>query len=564
MAVSKKISALPSLAGAQTGSDLLPLVDVSQPAPLENVKSTLDLFFGNVPSRSIFNPPATATPTVAYFAARTPADTALTGDTEAVGIQLGGDASLGTVTRQFTAGGAAFAVQREIVAVAPTYSAPAAETISQAATVAITNQPQAGTNMTLTNAYALWVQAGLTRLDGNFLNSAAARTGTAPPYAAIRTPADTALTASAEAIGLQLGGDSAQASVTRTFATGALATQRELLAVAPTYAFAGASTITTAATFTITAAPAAGTNATITNSYALWVQAGKSQLAGVVTVAPAARTGTAAIVFQVVTPADTALTAGTESILNQFGGSTAQATVTRQFATGALTTQRENLFVAPTYGFVGASTITTAATVAITGAPAAGTNATITNSYALFVQAGMTRLQGVVRVQPGAGATGFMTATGLYFTDVTQRNNTGTSETVLSTVTLEGNFFGTIGDVLIARFDGVVQGASSGSNFFRVYFGGTASGTGGTKIFESTVTNTGIGLTLWIWRWNTTNTVLWSWDAVYDTSATHNRGTIGSLDFTGNLVLESRGISTVDGSNEITNNATAVYKGVTP
>jgi hypothetical protein len=55
MATSKKISALPSLAGAQVGSDLLTLVDVSQPAATENVKSTLDLFFGNVPSSTIVN-----------------------------------------------------------------------------------------------------------------------------------------------------------------------------------------------------------------------------------------------------------------------------------------------------------------------------------------------------------------------------------------------------------------------------------------------------------------------------------------------------------------------------
>lgn len=112
---------------------------------------------------------------------------------------------------------------------------------------------------------------------------------------------------------------------------------------------------------------------------------------GIVGVSAAARTGTAAQVFRVLTPADTALTASTQSVLNQFGGDASLATVTRQFSTGALTTQRENVFVAPTYGFVGASTITNAATVSITGAPAAGTNATITNSYALRAEAGNIR-----------------------------------------------------------------------------------------------------------------------------------------------------------------------------
>lgn len=67
---------------------------------------------------------------------------------------------------------------------------------------------------------------------------------------------------------------------------------------------------------------------------------------------------------------------------------------TVQFATGALTTQRAMRIQAPTYGFVGASTITDAYTVAIGGAPVAGTNATITRSWALAVQSGNTQLAG--------------------------------------------------------------------------------------------------------------------------------------------------------------------------
>jgi hypothetical protein len=70
---------------------------------------------------------------------------------------------------------------------------------------------------------------------------------------------------------------------------------------------------------------------------------------------------------------------------------------TVQFATGALTTQRAFLIQAPTYGFVGASTITNAATFAISGAPVAGTNATLTNSYALWVQAGIAQFDGTIQ-----------------------------------------------------------------------------------------------------------------------------------------------------------------------
>jgi F5/8 type C domain len=63
-------------------------------------------------------------------------------------------------------------------------------------------------------------------------------------------------------------------------------------------------------------------------------------------------------------------------------------TAGRQWATGALTTQREVLITAPTYSFVGASTITDAATFAIAGAPIKSTNATITNTYGLLIQSG--------------------------------------------------------------------------------------------------------------------------------------------------------------------------------
>lgn len=50
---------------------------------------------------------------------------------------------------------------------------------------------------------------------------------------------------------------------------------------------------------------------------------------------------------------------------------------TVQFGTGTLALQRAFVVQAPTYGFVGASTVTLAATMAIAGPPAAGTNATL-------------------------------------------------------------------------------------------------------------------------------------------------------------------------------------------
>lgn len=61
---------------------------------------------------------------------------------------------------------------------------------------------------------------------------------------------------------------------------------------------------------------------------------------------------------------------------------------TVQFTSGALTTQRAIYVRAPTYAFTSASTLASASTFAISGAPSAGTNATITDPYALSVEGG--------------------------------------------------------------------------------------------------------------------------------------------------------------------------------
>lgn len=70
-------------------------------------------------------------------------------------------------------------------------------------------------------------------------------------------------------------------------------------------------------------------------------------------------------------------------------------------------TQRAMVVQAPTYSnSTLTDTITTAATVAITGAPAAAGGITITNAYAFWVQAGVTTLAGGLNVGTGTGASG--------------------------------------------------------------------------------------------------------------------------------------------------------------
>jgi hypothetical protein len=111
---------------------------------------------------------------------------------------------------------------------------------------------------------------------------------------------------------------------------------------------------------------------------------------------PASVTG-ANSVFLFRTPLDTGQTASTEQIGFEFD----MATNTVQHSTGALATSRDFLIKARTHRFVGASTLTDAATFAISGPPIAGTNATITNTYALWVQTGNVNLGESVNVKTG-------------------------------------------------------------------------------------------------------------------------------------------------------------------
>jgi len=305
----------------------------------------------------------------------------------------------------------ALVTQRAVAITAPTYAFVGASTITTAATFAITGAPQPGLNATITNAYALWVQAGTSQFAGavncattatvsglltlngpsnNLLVSPSATTGTFNPMVSVTGAANTAVTASTEANDININ----LARIVQ-WATGALTTQRAFLVQAPTYAFVGASTITNAATFAITGAPAAGTNATLTHSYALWVQTGQSEFDGLLnatataTLSSTVTTSGVQTVWTVAGSNDTNQTASTEKISVNYNLSH-----TVQWATGAIATQREFVINAPTYAFVGASTITSAATLAIVNAPQLGTNASITNAYALWVQNGKTLLNG--------------------------------------------------------------------------------------------------------------------------------------------------------------------------
>lgn len=120
---------------------------------------------------------------------------------------------------------------------------------------------------------------------------------------------------------------------------------------------------------------------------------------GGVLVGTVAGTGTKDPALTITPGAHTVLTASTEYVDLNFN-----LARTLQFATGALATQRSVRIQAPTLAAVAASTITTAATVDVSGAPIAGTNATITNGIAARIAAGYSGAKALQLIMGGSGS----------------------------------------------------------------------------------------------------------------------------------------------------------------
>ena len=284
--------------------------------------------------------------------------------------------------------------------------------------------------------------------------------------------------------------------------------------------------------------------------------------------------------------AHTGLTASAEIIDVNY-----QLTRIVQRATGAVTTQRAFLITAPTYSFVGASIITEAATFAISGAPTAGTNATISNAYALWVQGGITRLGGDLLGSATQNIFNTVTTTANIIgaaTSITMGAASGTATIRNTTVALSGgtltgaatqNVFNTtsttvnaFGAATTATFGGTPTGAltvnfftnataSANTKTLNIGTGGAASSTtninigstsGGTITFNSTIVGQATQNIF-----NTVSTTVNCFDAAttFNLSAT-NAGALTANLFTGatgNIINKIINIGTNGVSGSITN-----------
>jgi len=359
-----------------------------------------------------------------YFKIGAPPDVTLTGDTEAIGIQLIGSG----ITRQFSQAGGAFALQREIVINPVTYAFTSADTITSAINVDFNGSPIQGTNATLTNSYVarmtpsaaahhgLWIEhvssatGDLLRLGINGTNIVRYAAASGPKINSVFSNAALA-TNSADGF-IYYPSTAGTPTGTPTSFTGTVPTVVDTTN-SRFYGFiSGAWVNLTGAGGGGSPGGSDGQLQYRVNSTTFGGVAGSnSDTNGVVSLAPTAVATGSPVTFSVTGAAHTNLTTATENTDLNFNLS-----ATKQFATGAITLNRDVRIQARTLAFVGASTVTRAVTLDVTS-PIAGTNATLTNSNALrlkasanghtplYIESGASPTADIVQLTADAGTT---------------------------------------------------------------------------------------------------------------------------------------------------------------
>lgn len=222
---------------------------------------------------------------------------------------------------------------------------------------------------------------------GGFTSSQGVATSGTPAILTLTQGAHTGLTASTEVIGVNFN-----LGATKTWATGAISLQREAVISAPTYAFAGASTITTAGTFNVPNAPIAGANATITTDAAIIVgnvawKSSNGTSNGILILPPGINNGIGAVT----TRHGLGITSGGTVSL---GDQTATLQNLASLNLDAITYSSTTLV----------RTVTNAATLSIAGPPANGGNITFSSGpYSLHVKSGISKFDGYVDLSGIAG-----------------------------------------------------------------------------------------------------------------------------------------------------------------
>lgn len=300
----------------------------------------------------------------------------------------------------------------------PTIAASSATTYTHCATVYITNAPIAGSNVTITNPYALLIDDGDVRMDAKLI----VHSGGSAPSAALGT-GNLALSAAAwgvNGVGLRMTGNIS----TDTSSSGTVSNAVWSSFGTPTFAASNTTTYTNAASVYIQGPPTAGSNVTITSGYALFVDSGDVRMDGRLICNSNSNAPVAA--FTVHSTAVSADAWGTSGIWARIVGGTA----TDATSSGTVTNVVGSSFGTPTFAASSSTTYTNAATLYVSASPTAGSNVTITSGYAIWSDAGVNRLDGNTMI----GCTGTPLAQfSVAGSQAQKRTATATSYTILVT-----------------------------------------------------------------------------------------------------------------------------------
>jgi len=155
-------------------------------------------------------------------------------------------------------------------------------------------------------------------------------------------------------------------------------------------------------------------------------------------------------------------TASTEVIFADFN----LGANTQTWSAGTITTERAFRITPPTIAFASASTVTKAVTFSVTGAPVAGSNATITTAWAVEVEAGNVNIANG-SLYLGTAGNGLLIKEGSNATMGTATLSAGTATVSTTKVTSNSRIFLTIqslGTVSVPKSIGVT-GRSAGTSF---------------------------------------------------------------------------------------------------
>ena len=342
--------------------------------------------------------------------------------------------------------------QPTVVATNPTV------TTSYASTLYIANAPLASTNMTISKPYALWVGAGKTQLGGDVES-----TGQLKLY----NSSSSNFTPTSSGFRIHLKGSTFTDNVTS--AIGNASQNISIVKIEQQTIGATNATVSTsyASSLYIAGAPLAGTNMSLMDTYSLWVDAGKTRLDGDLDVT--AHDGAAnglKLNGTLVTSTATELNyldgvnsnnSGSfkgvilnnngqlkfyNSTSNTYSPSTSGAriylkgTVFTDTITGASSTSSQDIsIVSIEQQTIKASNVTVttshATSLYIADAPLASTNMTLTDTYSLWVDAGISRLDGIVEARDYVKIdSGVVTQITTISTSVTLNNHSGVITTV--------------------------------------------------------------------------------------------------------------------------------------